>query len=187
MTLLPTRPTPAGQGRPICQYKPTSSVFTARAACTRDARTRTLTCSRSSTYATGSTAPGSGCRDAVKIDHDQWPRLNKSAVSATAGNVGCIPGGWLTMRCARHPRQRCGQLAGRRASTNAFLEEPLQPAPADAVALLNLRYAHQGAVLLHNGDDVEHGGVVGRRRSLAASSAAPPRHVFSSCQPRQAY
>jgi len=32
------------------------------------------------------------CRDAAKIDHDQWPRLNNSAVSATVVNVGCIPG-----------------------------------------------------------------------------------------------
>ncbi len=29
------------------------------------------------------------CRYAVKIDHDQWARLNKSAASA---NGGCIPG-----------------------------------------------------------------------------------------------
>jgi len=35
---------------------------------------------------------GAGCRDAVKIDHDQWPRLNKSPVSATVFHVGCIPG-----------------------------------------------------------------------------------------------
>ena len=43
--------------RNVCQYSPTSSVFTARAACTRDVRTRTLTCSKSSAYPTGSTAP----------------------------------------------------------------------------------------------------------------------------------
>ena len=32
------------------------------------------------------------CRDAVKIDHNHRPRLNKSAVSATVFNVACIPG-----------------------------------------------------------------------------------------------
>ena len=36
------------------------------------------------------------CRDAVKIDHNHRPRLNKSALSATVVNVGCIPGCWLT-------------------------------------------------------------------------------------------
>jgi len=42
------------------------------------------------------------CRDTVKIDHDQRPRLNKSAVSATVFNVGCIPG-LANLRCARRP------------------------------------------------------------------------------------
>jgi hypothetical protein len=50
MTLLP-HPSDSCRSkikRPMCQYSPTSSVFTARAACTRDVRTRTLTCSKSS-------------------------------------------------------------------------------------------------------------------------------------------
>jgi hypothetical protein len=59
MTLLP-HPSDSCRpriNRPICQYKPTSSAFTARAACTRDVRTRTLTCSSRSAYPAGSTAP----------------------------------------------------------------------------------------------------------------------------------
>jgi len=51
---------------------------------------------------------GFGCRDAVEIEHDQWARLNKSSVSATVVNVGCIP----------HP----GVLS--------TLREPLQLGPA---------------------------------------------------------
>jgi len=32
------------------------------------------------------------CRDAVKIDQNQRPNLDKTAVSASVFNVGCIPG-----------------------------------------------------------------------------------------------
>jgi hypothetical protein len=43
--------------RPIRQYRAITSVFTARAACTRAARTWALTCSSRSPYPAGSTAP----------------------------------------------------------------------------------------------------------------------------------
>ncbi len=104
--------------------------------------------------------------------------LALAAALFAAGDLAWIrPGVWawtaasLTSAATRRPGPASVRPTQRRPAPTATLI-------ARAAAVHNLRDAHQEAVLQHHGDDVEHGGVVGRRRSLAGVQCGPPRHDF---------